>query len=162
MTEREADITLSSTSRLEEYITRHGMRRTPERAEVLRLICQIRGIFNLEELAAIVQEKAAFSISRSTLFNTLELFCQAQIVIKHTMTRTAHYELNIHPHPRMYLVCTGCGTIRQRENKMLHRYLAAIRTPSFAVRQPLLYMYGLCKACAAAQKRKEYKEKKNQ
>ncbi len=152
------DIINVAFQKLTEYIEQHQMRKTPERYEILKIVCQSDAIFTIDELATRMKEQDTFSISRTTLFNTLEMLTDAHLVIKHTMTRAAHYECNIYSGPRIYLVCRDCGIIKKQENLPLKRYMATLKTRSFAVEQPVLYIYGLCRKCTMAQKKKLKKQ----
>ena len=60
--------------RLTEYMKGKNIRKTPERFEILRIICRTPGIFNIDELQELMEENAKFQVSRVTLFNTLKLF----------------------------------------------------------------------------------------
>ena len=69
------------------------MRKTPERYEILRAAGLANGIFTIDGLMKIMQEEGTFQVSRATVFNTMELFCDAGLVIKHPLATAAHYEL---------------------------------------------------------------------
>lgn len=93
-------------------------------------------------------------MSRATLFNNLETLVEAGLLIKHTLARAAHYELNLTPSPKAYLVCDRCRKVTPLERKELTESLAAVRSKSFVVRQPVLYLHGLCRKCYMEQIRK--------
>ena len=78
---------LQAKSLLTEYLEKRHMRKTPERFEVLRAICQTDDIFSIEQLNGKMQMNSTFQVSRPTLFNALETFVDAQLVIKHTLQR---------------------------------------------------------------------------
>lgn len=140
-------------AKLDEFIAQKEMRRTPERYEVLRNICAFPDIFSIGELDEKMRSEGEFHVSRSTLFNTLETFVEARLVIKHTLTRAAHYELQANNTARVYLVCQECGSIRRLERPELTRYLSGLKARLFSVRQPVLYLHGQCKKCTQALKR---------
>lgn len=140
-------------ARLDEYIAQKQMRRTPERYEVLRSICAFSDIFSIPQLDEKMRSEGAFHVSRSTLFNTLETFVEARLVIKHTLTRAAHYELQANNAARVYLVCQECGSIRRLERPELTKYLSGLKARLFSVRQPVLYLHGQCKKCTQALRR---------
>ena len=100
-----------AAQRLTEYMKGKNIRKTPERFEILRIICRTPGIFNIDKLQELMEENAKFQVSRVTLFNTLKLFEDASLVIKHTLSRAAHYECCVMPHPMVCLVCQKCGTV---------------------------------------------------
>ena len=145
----------SALQRLNDYLETSQMRKTPERQEVLRTICRMPGIFTINEVAERMQQDAAFRVSRTTIFNTLDLFVEARLVMKHTLLHTNSFELVQGTSPRVYLFCQECASLRRLERPELNRYLSTVKTRLFTVRQPLLYLCGECKKCAQARKRKE-------
>lgn len=147
-------------SRLEDYLAAHGMRKTPERYEILRAACAMTGLFSIDELAQRMQDEATFQVSRVTLFNSLETFVDARLVIKHSLKRAALYECNIENKPRVYLVCDKCDTVKSMEKSDVMNYLRTLRSRSFVVRQPVLYLHGLCKKCDIQQRKQMKKENK--
>ena len=87
------------------------MRKTPERYEILRVAGLADGIFNIEMLTLLMKEHAKFQVSRATLFNTMELFCDAGLAIKHPLATAAHYEMRTDCNPKAYTICHQCNTI---------------------------------------------------
>ena len=102
------DIIASAAQRLTEFLTAKNMRKTPERNEILRAACRIPGIFTIDQLDEQIRQQGRLQVSRTTLFNNLETLVEAQLLIKHTLARAAHYELNMKPAPKAYLVCDHC------------------------------------------------------
>ena len=129
------------------YIKGKNIRKTPERFEILRIICQISGIFSIDELQEIMEKEAKFKVSRVTLFNTLKLFEDASLVIKHTLVRAAHYECCVTPHPLVCLVCQKCGTVKKLESSKIENWLSEQKCKQFVITQPVLYFHGLCRSC---------------
>ncbi len=157
--EDKSDIIKLANEKFTEFIMQRGLRKTPERFEVLKFVCLTTDIFTIDQLAKQIQEKGSFSISRATLFNTLEILVEAQMVIKHTMNHASHYECNIVPCLRTYLICRDCGSIKRQEDAQLRRYIATLKPRAFNVEQPVLYLYGLCRKCANMRKKKIEKSK---
>lgn len=147
---------LQAKSQLIEYLEKRHMRKTPERFEVLGAICQMDDIFSIEQLGEKMRMCSSFQVSRVTLFNTLETFVDAQLVIKHTLQRASLYEKNIDKRPRVCMVCNQCGLVKRLDKIEVTRFLNGIKTRQFFVRQPVLYLHGLCRKCEMA-KRKEIK-----
>lgn len=159
------DIYLLAAKRLTEYMKGKNIRKTPERFEILRIICQMQGIFSIDELQEVMEKKANFMVSRVTLFNTLKLLEDSSLVIKHTLVRAAHYECCITPHPMVCLVCQKCGMVRKLESSKIENWLNEQKCKQFAITQPVLYFHGLCRSCMvknSIRKRKENKNKKIQ
>ena len=51
-------------------------------------------------------------------------------------------------------MCSRCRKVAKLERKELEAYLATVRSKSFVVQQPVLYLHGLCRKCYMEQKRK--------
>ena len=123
MSENTDTYTLAA-QRLTEFMKGKITRKTPERFEILRVVCMIPGIFSIDELQEMMEKKAKFQVSRVTLFNTLRLLEEAKLVIKHTLSRAAHYECCITPHPMVCLVCEQCGLVRKLESSKIENWLS--------------------------------------
>lgn len=145
--------------RLTDYMVQRSMRKTPERYEVLRVASGIKGIFTIDELAERMETEASFSVSRSTLFSALEILVDAQLIIKHTLTRAAHYEFNPQNSPLVCVVCQGCGCVKKIDKAELNDYLEALKVRMFTVKQPVLYLHGLCRKCSNIKKKKAPRKK---
>ena len=162
--ENSGDLYEKASRQLTEYLLALKKRKTPERYEVLRTVCQISDIFSVDQLADEMRQKAKFNVSRSTLFNTLETLVDAKLVIKHNLVRAALYECNVSPRPRTCLVCEHCGSVRRLEKSQVTDFLAGIKARAFSVQQPVLYLHGTCRKCAMALRRsgKSLKNQKSQ
>lgn len=158
--ENKADILSLASQKLTEYLESNKMRKTPERYEILQTICQTKGIFSVDKLSEEMAAKAKFQVSRATLFNTLELFIKAQLVVKHTLIRSAMYECCIQPHPMVCLVCQKCDSVTKLEDEDMQLWLRSLKVKQFAIRQPVLYLHGVCKKCAATRPKRTNKKKK--
>ena len=116
----DADIIIeAATQRLTDFLTAKKMRKTPERYVILRAACLLPGIFTIDQLDEQIRLRGEMQVSRTTLFNNLETMVEAQLLIKHTLTRAAHYELNLQPTPKAYLVCSRCRKVAKLERKEL-------------------------------------------
>lgn len=164
MSENTDTYTLAA-QQLAEYMKGKNIRKTPERFEILRIVCQMPGIFSIDELQEIMAKDAKFQVSRVTIFNTLKLLEDAMLVIKHTLVRAAHYECCITPHPLVCLVCQKCGTVRKLESSKIENWLSEQKCKQFVITRPVLYFHGLCRSCMvknSIRKRKANKNKKIQ
>lgn len=160
MSENTDTYTLAA-QRLTEYMKGKITRKTPERFEILRVVCTIPGIFSIDELQEEMEKKAKFQVSRVTLFNTLRLLEEAKLVIKHTLARAAHYEYCITPHPMVCLVCEQCGLVRKLESSKIENWLSEQKCKQFIITQPVLYFHGLCRSCMVKNSIKNRKKTKS-
>ena len=86
------------------------------------------------------------SISKATVYNTLEALSKAGAVLKLTVDRTAaRYDADLEPHAHFY--CRTCGEVLDvtvdKENWLGER-LAGHRVESVRT-----YAYGICESCLA-------------
>jgi len=145
--EHREDTTKQAIQRMNKYLELHSHRKTPEREEVLRAVCGMNCIFTLDDLATNMSETSSFIVSRGTLFQTLNLLEKIGIVVKHLVGHCAHYEFITLRKSKVYFFCDNCGKMEAFHKAEINQYLDAIRSCKFTVKQPVLYLHGLCKRC---------------
>ncbi len=150
----------SLRDRLTEYMIEKAMRKTPERYEVLRVAGLADGIFTIEELMQLMHKHAEFQVSRATLFNTMELFCEAGLVIKHMLATSAHYELRVDNNPKAYVICRQCNTITRVSTSTARLALQNLNIRYFSIEEKIVYLYGLCRKCQTKNRLLAKKQKK--
>ena len=146
---------------LTRYMEQKAMRKTPERYEVLRIVELTDGIFTIDDLMLLMQEKGSFKVSRATLFNTMNLLCDAGIVIKHPLAVSAHYELRVDDMPKAYAICRQCNSIRKVSVRTVKLALQNMRIRYFNRDDTLVYVHGLCQGCQAKKRNQERKRQKH-
>ena len=75
-----------------EYLHDHNLRKTPERFAILQEIYSTNGHFGIEDLYNKMKD-TRYRVSRATLYNTIELLLDCNLVIKHQFGHNcAQYE----------------------------------------------------------------------
>ena len=117
---------------LDNYLESNKHRRTPERYAILDAVYSIGGHFSLEELNEEL-EKRSFRVSRATLYNTMHLFIELRLVMRHSLVSGMVTE-----------IYAPAVTEAVNETK-----LTRFRKDTYA-----LYIYGVCSSCQAKITRK--------
>ena len=159
-TARQSQPYASMRDRLTRYMEAKGLRKTPERYEILRVAGMSGGIFTIENLMQLMKENADFQVSRATLFNTMELLCEAGLAIKHSLSIAAHYEMRTDSTPKAYVICHQCNTITKVSTSTAKLALQNLHVRYFNIEDKLLYMRGICRKCQAKNRQEARKQKK--
>ena len=97
---------------LTNYLELNNHRKTPERYAILNAVYDISGHFTLEDLGQKLADEQHFPVSRATLYNTLNLFIELRIVIRHNIKGTTKYEAYYPGNNHCHQICTMCGKVR--------------------------------------------------
>ncbi len=94
-----------------EYLKSGNHRITPERFEVLNFALNKKGHFAADELYADMKKNKS-NISRATVYNTLELLVDCQLLVQRNFgDGKTTYESNFKRKAHDHLICTNCGEI---------------------------------------------------
>ena len=142
-----------------EYLTANKCRKTPERYAILDLIYTEQRHLNMETLYEAMKEKN-FRVSRATLYNTMQLLLDCQLVLKHQFgNMMAVYERAYSNDFHYHLICTECHKVQEYKDSELRLVIRNKKIKQFTPVQYSLYVYGLCNICTRKQK-KEHKQVK--
>ncbi len=105
------DLQKIAEERFLSYLKKEGARKTPERMSILKMVYEMEGHFEVEELFRACRIDSP-GISLATVYNTLELFLDAQLVMKLQFgdART-YYERLIGAKQHDHLMCNQCHQI---------------------------------------------------
>lgn len=102
---------LQASNIFREFLKNEKNRITPERFEVLDAVLEYEGHFGADDLYIIMKNQHS-SVSRATVYKTLELLVQCELVSKRNfgdnMTR---YECSFKRQNHDHLICMDCGRI---------------------------------------------------
>lgn len=139
--------------KLTEYLDKKNLRKTPERFAILNMVFSHDDHFDIDTLYE-EMEANAYHVSRSTVYNTIELFCECGIVRKHQFGSTqAQYEKVISTGSHHHLICTECGKIREVKDAELMKYISMRKYGAFTISYFSLYVYGVCASCSRKMKK---------
>jgi Fur family transcriptional regulator, ferric uptake regulator len=138
-----------------DYLSVNGHRKTPERFAILDAIYSIDGHFNIDMLYVKMDEQKKFRVSRATLYNTILLLIEAQLVIKHQFGSSSEYEKLYNSGMHLHLICTQCGKVTEFQDEELQQAILNTKFKNFTLSHYSLYIYGLCSKCNRSNKRKK-------
>lgn len=143
-----------------EYLTYRKHRKTSERFAILDHIYSISGHFNMDSLYNSMVENDTLRVSRSTLYNTVELLLDCGLVVKHQFgANAAQYERAYGNQNHDHIICIDCGEVREAQNNLISEaQLKKIK--KFKVSYYSMYIYGLCSKCSYARRMKLNRMKK--
>lgn len=139
-------------SALVDFLSRHGLRKTPERFAILRKALEVESHFEVDALHAAI-EKDGYHVSRATVYNTVELLEEAGILRKLSFGNgSSVYELHRDNH--IHLICKKCGKIIEIESHSISTSLLRLKLESFSPDSFDVKVYGLCSECGNRHKTK--------
>jgi Fur family ferric uptake transcriptional regulator len=145
---------------LANYLELNRNRKTPERFTILDAVYSIKGHFTLDELSEKLVSEYNFPVSRATLYNTLKLFIELRLVIRHRLQSTTKYEACYDNNSHSHQVCTMCGQVTEIKSQELTEVINSLHTKRFRKDGYSLYIYGICSNCQAKMTRKAKLEEK--
>ena len=134
---------------LASYLEQNHLRKTPERFAILDAVYNTSGHFTLEELSDKLNEKERFPVSRATLYNTLKLFMELRLVIRHRFQGSTKYEACYDNNSHCHQICTVCGKVSEFKSAKINDAIGAMHLKRFRKDGFSLYVYGICSTCQA-------------
>lgn len=131
------------------FLNSQNLRKTPERIEILKNVLDYTGHFGVEDLYNRLDKKG-YHVSRQTVYNTLELLCEAGIIKRLLFdSLQALYELTGRDHT--HLICTACGKVKETESPDIEKQLNNLKSKEFYPSYITVSVYGLCEECMKKQ-----------
>ncbi len=135
-----------------QFLNERNCRHTPERDIVLRKALEWNKHFSIDELYQALSQSGTI-VSRATVYNTVELLCEAQILRRiHVDLRRVRYE-QLENTNYIHLVCNECGKIKEVRDNGLTAHMNARSFTAFHSSYFTICVYGICNACARKKKK---------
>ena len=141
---------------LDSYLEINNHRKTTERFATLDAVYDMQGHFSLEELRE-KMSKDNFRVSRATLYNTMRLFIELRLVVRHRFIGQTKYEGCYNNDEHIHQICTVCGAVTEIESTPITTAIAETKFTRFRKDGFSLYIYGICSRCQAALSRQRSK-----
>ena len=147
------------TNILSSFLEQNRLRKTPERFAILEAVYDMNGHFTLDELNDKLNDELRFPVSRATLYNTLKLFMELRLVVRHRFQRDTKYEACYDNNSHCHQICTLCGRVTEFKSAKISEALASLHLKRFHKDGFTLYVYGICSTCQTQLTKKASKKK---
>jgi Fur family ferric uptake transcriptional regulator len=151
-----------SHEQFKSFLKQGKHRITPERFEVLDFAIDYKGHFAADELF-IKMKNYDSNVSRATVYNTLELLAQCDLLAKrHFGDNKTHYESSFNRKNHGHLICTKCGKIQEFSSGKMNQIVDEISYQfNFDSSGFSFNIFGICHddKCSGEKSQKEKKSK---